>query len=427
MSQIGVQQTSRWDALTSLAKLTRDYSAHEYGTMMAVIEKRKAINSSSSPEEVTLLRWAAEAVIPAEAMGRKPIELAVGCGYGFKPEPQPNNREEKGRYSIMKRQEFNCKKLMVLGAALCLGLTACGAKTAAESQGSGVSQEATEPQTVQESQTVQETETAEEPQEAAGMQITMEQVIEANSTEKLLSHYHSAYEVSPTMRRYVETEFRYYNEDGVKEEIQMPDTVYGLYDGQYWGQLTPGGVWNSDSEYYAYFGLDHEATALEEIEKIEDNGDTLMLYTVLQPDSLSAKKDTLGIDYRDGDWIECSYKLDSETLAILETENVQCHADGTKEEPSTVTVTYDAPRPEGALALLERLSDKQNLRTITMILNPGTEKESSDSVYVQKGEGVMLINPEGKTLEVFKDSACTEPYTGGADTNKDLTIYGRFE
>ena len=119
--------------------------------------------------------------------------------------------------------------------------------------------------------------------------------------------------------------------------------------------------------------------------------------------------------------------MDSETLAILETENVQCHADGTKEEPSTVTVTYDAPRPEGALALLERLSDKQNLRTITMILNPGTEKESSDSVYVQKGEGVMLINPEGKTLEVFKDSACTEPYTGGADTNKDLTIYGRFE
>lgn len=327
----------------------------------------------------------------------------------------------------MKRQEFNCKKLMVLGAALCLGLTACGAKTAAESQGSGASQEATEPQTVQESQTVQETETAEEPQEAAGMQITMEQVIEANSTEKLLSHYHSAYEVSPTMRRYVETEFRYYNEDGVKEEIQMPDTVYGLYDGQYWGQLTPGGVWDSDSEYYAYFGLDHEATALEEIEKIEDNGDTLMLYTVLQPDSLSAKKDTLGIDYRDGDWIECSYKLDSETLAILETENVQCHADGTKEEPSTVTVTYDAPRPEGALALLERLSDKQNLRTITLILNPGTEKESSDSVYVQKGEGVMLINPEGKTLEVFKDSACTEPYTGGADTNKDLTIYGRFE
>ena len=37
-----------------------------------------------------------------------------------------------------------------------------------------------------------------------------------------------------------------------------------------------------DSEYYAYFGLDHEATALEEIEKIEDNGDTLMLYTVLR-------------------------------------------------------------------------------------------------------------------------------------------------
>lgn len=52
ISQIGVQQTSRWDALTALAKLTKDYSSHEYETLMAVIGRRKGINPDSAPEDV---------------------------------------------------------------------------------------------------------------------------------------------------------------------------------------------------------------------------------------------------------------------------------------------------------------------------------------------------------------------------------------
>lgn len=52
LSQIGVQQTSRWDALTALAKMTKDYSSHEYDTLMAVIEKRRAISPDSTPAEV---------------------------------------------------------------------------------------------------------------------------------------------------------------------------------------------------------------------------------------------------------------------------------------------------------------------------------------------------------------------------------------
>lgn len=52
LSQIGVQQTSRWDALTALAKLTKDYSSHEYETLMAVISKRQGITGQSSPAEI---------------------------------------------------------------------------------------------------------------------------------------------------------------------------------------------------------------------------------------------------------------------------------------------------------------------------------------------------------------------------------------
>lgn len=41
-SQIGVNQQSRWDSLTQLAKATSAYSSHEYRTLMDVIGSRKS-------------------------------------------------------------------------------------------------------------------------------------------------------------------------------------------------------------------------------------------------------------------------------------------------------------------------------------------------------------------------------------------------
>ena len=39
MSQIGVQQQSRWDAVSALVKLTKSYNEHEYTTRVDVIKQ----------------------------------------------------------------------------------------------------------------------------------------------------------------------------------------------------------------------------------------------------------------------------------------------------------------------------------------------------------------------------------------------------
>ena len=65
LSQIGVQQNSRWDALGALADLTKQYDDHEYSTLMDVIGKRRSITSGSSPADVN----AQENAI-TEAMGK---------------------------------------------------------------------------------------------------------------------------------------------------------------------------------------------------------------------------------------------------------------------------------------------------------------------------------------------------------------------
>ena len=51
MSQIGVQQSSRWDALTGLVELLKSYNEHEYNTLKGVIAARSGIDANSTAEE----------------------------------------------------------------------------------------------------------------------------------------------------------------------------------------------------------------------------------------------------------------------------------------------------------------------------------------------------------------------------------------
>ena len=51
MSQIGVQQESRWDALKALAELTKSYNEHEYKTLRDIIAQRTSIGRSSTASE----------------------------------------------------------------------------------------------------------------------------------------------------------------------------------------------------------------------------------------------------------------------------------------------------------------------------------------------------------------------------------------
>lgn len=52
MSQIGVQLTSRFDALTSLLDLVKGYNEHEYKTLSDVIKMRTSINGHSKATDV---------------------------------------------------------------------------------------------------------------------------------------------------------------------------------------------------------------------------------------------------------------------------------------------------------------------------------------------------------------------------------------
>lgn len=51
MSQIGVQQQSRWDAIVTLVDLVKSYNEHEYNTLRDIIAMRKEITGNSTSED----------------------------------------------------------------------------------------------------------------------------------------------------------------------------------------------------------------------------------------------------------------------------------------------------------------------------------------------------------------------------------------
>lgn len=101
MSQIGVQQQSRWDAVSALVKLTKSYNEHEYNTLVDVIKQRKNITRTSAAadanaQEDVLVAAAAKIRFVAEQYP----ELKADATYA-KTMDSLNNYENQVRMSRM--------------------------------------------------------------------------------------------------------------------------------------------------------------------------------------------------------------------------------------------------------------------------------------------------------------------------------------
>jgi len=102
MSQIGVQLSSRWDALTALSDLTKAYAEHEYKTISDTIKMRTSISSNSTADDVNK-----QENIFTEAMGKI---MAVAESY---PELKANETYIKTMDSVNSYEETVRKSRLV--------------------------------------------------------------------------------------------------------------------------------------------------------------------------------------------------------------------------------------------------------------------------------------------------------------------------
>ena len=265
------------------------------------------------------------------------------------------------------------------------------------------------------------------------VEITMQEIYDANQTKALLKNHESVYVRNETDGEYFDE--KYLTQDYIYDyihdeefdwvEFTTDDANYYCLNGDYvrFWTITPDGV-SSDfasyrTEYYASAILGAE-TVDEIIESVSKKDGRITVTS-----SLSQKN----IEYMAEYGVTAGkfeYVLDAKTREIVALNGDYTYDDGTGYHVDS-EVSYDIDAPERVREFLKYANETENLRNITVVSNPGTEKEVSQSIQAAKGLAVdFRYEEEEYVFEVYADAACTELYDPYVDTDSDQTIYVKW-
>lgn len=263
--------------------------------------------------------------------------------------------------------------------------------------------------------------------------ITLQEIYGACQTEALLKNHESVY-----MRNELDGEFwietyltKDYAYDYMPDE-EFPYLKFMTDDACYYNDaghrlfylfITPDGVDNFASERaesYAAVILGEEALD-DIIESVEIKDGRITVTSVLSSKNLEA-------------WAEfgviagkCEYVLDAKTREMISISVEYTYNDGSV-STSITELSYDAEEPEKLEELLGYVNQTENLRNVTVVSNPGTDKEERKSIQAPKGLIIGFEFDDGLEYapEFYTDAACTESYDPYADTASDLTVYVKW-
>ena len=265
------------------------------------------------------------------------------------------------------------------------------------------------------------------------VEITMQEIYDANQTKALLKNHESVYVRNETDGEYFDE--KYLTQDYIYDyihdeefdwvEFTTDDANYYCLNGDYmrFWTITPDGV-SSDfasyrTEYYASAILGAE-TVDEIIESVSKKDGRITVTSSLSQKNI---EDMAEYGVTAGKF---EYVLDAKTREIVALNGDYTYDDGTGYHVDS-EVSYDIDAPERVREFLKYANETENLRNITVVSNPGTEKEVSQSIQAAKGLAVgFRYEGEEYVFEVYADAACTELYDPYVDTDSDQTIYVKW-
>ena len=265
------------------------------------------------------------------------------------------------------------------------------------------------------------------------VEITMQEIYDANQTKALLKNHDSVYVRNESDGEYFDE--KYLTQDYIYDyihdeefewvEFTTDDANYCCLNGDYvrFWTITPDGV-SSDfasyrTEYYAsaILGADTVDEIIESVSKKDGR--------ITVTSSLSQKN----IEYMAEYGVTAGkfeYVLDAKTREIVAINGDYTYDDGIGHHVDS-EVSYDIDAPERVREFLKYANETENLRNITVVSNPGTEKEVSQSIQAAKGLAVgFRYEEEEYVFEVYADAVCTELYDPYVDTDSDQTIYVKW-
>ena len=122
------------------------------------------------------------------------------------------------------------------------------------------------------------------------------------------------------------------------------------------------------------------------------------------------------------------YVLDATTHNLLFSKNVYNYEDGSVLEIVSDAI-YNVEPPEAAQAILAYDHQTEDLRTVTIVSNPGTKNEKTESVQIPKGMPVLMaaVSVRLGNFGIYSDAACTQQHTTPDDHTSDVTVYVKWD
>ena len=236
------------------------------------------------------------------------------------------------------------------------------------------------------------------------------------------------------------------NGEVYREDYYSKEYRYAFFDGELYGEESDSKLLSTDHSYFYYIDntymqdviltpdgmVDMKKLFAEDLEKEFFSADILndIITSVTEKDGhifVTNVSDQEEIDDAKAQgWIlgEDEYVLDAKTREVISVKGVSVSESG-EEYEGAVYITYNADIPEGMKKLVEYAQQTEDMRTVTVVSNPGTANEKTESIQVPKGLPVAFsadLDVE-KTFTLYADAACTQTFEEEPDVNSDSTVY----
>ena len=266
------------------------------------------------------------------------------------------------------------------------------------------------------------------------VEITMQEITDANQADALLKNHASVY-IRDEMdgenfgEVYLTKDFVFnYIPGGESDWMEFITDDAGYYyvgdDCVYYVHITPDGVGDfasvrAERSASASFTIDPEQNTIESVSKKDGR---ITVKTCLNQDAIAAEQEEFGVTSSTSEYV-----VDAKTHEMISVTNVFTYNDGSAFHVVT-EVTYDADAPELVKTILAYENQTENLRNVTIVSNPGTDKEESKRIQTPKGLiiGLDFDDSFADAVEFYTDAACTQSYDPYANTDSDLTIYVKW-
>ena len=267
------------------------------------------------------------------------------------------------------------------------------------------------------------------------VEIDLNEIAAANKTDEILKHYDSFMVKAEDGERTV----GYYAEDGFVFEwsgaYKTSNTSYKEYheiisDNFYCGM-------NGDDFYsIVYAGGEMDTTWTDDL---MINPELFLKETVIDSKEVDGKivfktrldeATMVALGYWQaelykGCYYETVYTMDKDTKIITSIQETFVDKSSRTKSMLEYTLTVNVERPEKATTIYDHATSPEETRTATIVFDPNTENEKSESFTVPKGDTVYFYW-EGDYNKVYKNRELTEVLSSShvnLVANEDVAIY----